>query len=146
MTNPFARPTELRVEQLEDRLTPTGTTIPAGEFNWTPESNHFGWASLLGEEPGSPNVSPYAAAARATTLAGLPATYIAVGALDLFLEEDVEYARRLMREGVPTELHVYPGAFHGFNMAAESRVARAHTRDSIDALRRALRVPNPARP
>jgi hypothetical protein len=33
---------------------------------------------------------------------------------------------------------VYPGAFHGFNMVAESRVARAHTRDSMDALRRAL--------
>ena len=43
-----------------------------------------------------------------------------------------------MREGVPTELHVYPGAFHGFNMMAESQVARAYTRDSMDALRRAL--------
>jgi acetyl esterase/lipase len=62
-----------------------------------------------------------------------------VGALDLFLEEDLEYARRLMREGVPTELHVYPGAYHGFNLAAEARVSQAYSRDYLDALRRALR-------
>lgn len=30
-----SRSAGLRVEQLEDRLTPAGTTIPAGEFNWT---------------------------------------------------------------------------------------------------------------
>jgi len=125
---------------LDDRTVSTADPHPyAGEFIWTPEANRFGWAALLGQEPGGADVSPYAAAARAERLAGLPPTYLSVGALDLFLEEDLEYARRLMREGVPTELHVYPGAFHGFNMMAESRVARAHDRDSMDALRRALR-------
>jgi len=125
---------------LDDRTVSTADPHPyTGEFLWTPDANRFGWASLLGEEPGGTGVSPYAAAARADRLVGLPPTYISVGALDLFLEEDIEYARRLMREGVPTELHVYPGAFHGFNMMAESHVARAYTRDSMDALRRALR-------
>src|SRR5262249_39769655 len=76
------------------------------EFIGTPASNRFGWTSLLGTEPGGADVSPYAAAARATDLAGLPPAYIATGALDLFLEENLEYARRLIRAGVPVELHV----------------------------------------
>jgi len=58
-----------------------------GEFVWTQENNYFGWCSLLGEEPGSTDVSPYAAAARAADVSGLPPTYISVGGLDLFLEE-----------------------------------------------------------
>ena len=100
-----------------------------GEFIWTAASNHFGWKALLGQEPGGPTVSPYAAAARAEHLEGLPPTFISVGALDLFLEEDLEYARRLMRAGVPTELHVYPGAFHGFDMVADAKVSQAFLRD-----------------
>ncbi len=110
-----------------------------GEYIWTPDANRFGWTALLGQEPGGPDVSPYAAAARADHLEGLPPTFISVGSLDLFLEEDMEYARRLMRAGVPTELHVYPGAFHGFNMAADARVSQAFMRDQLDALARSLR-------
>jgi acetyl esterase/lipase len=109
-----------------------------GEFVWTPESNRFGWASLLGKEPGSDGVSPYAAAARAENLSGLPPTYIEVGALDLFIEEDMEYARRLIRAGVPTELHVYPGAYHGFGLAADAQVSRQARQNALNALRRGL--------
>jgi acetyl esterase/lipase len=109
-----------------------------GEFLWTPSANYFGWSSLLGREPGGADVSHYAAAARADDLAGLPATYIAVGALDLFLEEDLEYARRLMRAGVPTELHVYPGAYHGFEITPQAKVTLAAQRDALNAIVRAL--------
>jgi triacylglycerol lipase len=110
----------------------------AGEFLWTPSANHFGWSSLLGREPGGAEVSHYAAAARADDLAGLPAAYISVGALDLFLEENLEYARRLMRAGVPTELHVYPGAYHGFEIAPQAKVSQAAQRDALNAMVRAL--------
>jgi acetyl esterase/lipase len=124
---------------LDDRTVTHPTPHPyTGEFIWTPEANRFGWASLLGHEPGGADVSPYAAPARATTLEGLPATFINVGALDLFLEEDMEYARRLMRAGVPTELHVYPGAYHGFRMVANAQVTQAAQRDQLAALKRAL--------
>lgn len=111
-----------------------------GEFVWNPKSNHFGWASLLGVEPGSPGVSPYAAAARAEDLSGLPRTYIATGALDLFLEEDIEYARRLLRAGVPTELHVYPGAFHAFDVAPTAEVSAAARAETLAALAKAMRA------
>ncbi len=124
---------------LDDRTAVTPDPHPhTGEFIWTSNSNHFGWSSLLGVEPGSAGVSPYAAAARAETLAGLPPTYISVGSLDLFLEEDLEYARRLMREGVPTELHVYPGGYHAFNLWPEAHISKAFERDMLTALRRAL--------
>lgn len=124
---------------LDDRTVTLAEPHPyTGEFLWTPEANRFGWTALLGQEPGGPDISPYAAAARAEHLEGLPPTFISVGALDLFLEENLEYARRLMRAGVPTELHVYPGAPHGFDVAAEAKVARAAVRDRFDALRRAF--------
>lgn len=110
----------------------------AGEFVWTPDKNRFAWAALLGHEPGTLGVSPYIAAARAADLTGLPPTYIAVGALDLFVDEDVEYARRLIRAGVPTELHVYPGAFHGFHFDQAAAVTLKGNADSFAALSRAL--------
>lgn len=126
---------------IDDRTCRTGTPHPhTGEFIWTPHNNAFGWAALLGVEPGSEGVSPYAAAARAEDVAGLPPTFISTGALDLFLEEDLEYARRLLRAGVPTELHVYPGGFHGFDLAPGATVSAAARRDSLAALARLLQV------
>jgi triacylglycerol lipase len=124
---------------LDDRTCTLAEPHPyTGEFIWTREANRFGWTSLLGQEPGVPDVSPYAAAARAEHLEGLPATFINVGALDLFLEEDIEYARRLTRAGVPTEFHIYPGAYHGFRMVADAQVTQTAARDQLAALKRAL--------
>ncbi|HET8843485.1 MAG TPA: alpha/beta hydrolase [Ktedonobacteraceae bacterium] len=124
---------------LDDRTVTSADPHPyAGEYVWRPGANRFGWASLLGQEPGSPGVSPYASAARAENLEGLPPTFIGVGTLDLFLEEDMEYARRLIRAGVPTELHVYPGAFHAFPMVESAKVSQAHNRDYLSALGRAF--------
>lgn len=104
---------------LDDR---SGTAHPdphpyTGEFVWTPERNHFGWSAMLGMEAGSADVPEEAVPARRRDLSGLPPTFIALGALDLFLEESLEYTRRLTREGVPVELHVIPGAYHGFSIA-----------------------------
>jgi acetyl esterase/lipase len=109
-----------------------------GEFVWTQEDNHFGWRSLLGEEPGSAGVSPYAAVARAADVRGLPPTYISVGGLDLFLEENLTYADRLSRAGVPVELHIYPRAYHGFYRATNARVTKQAEDDTREALRRFL--------
>ncbi len=127
---------------LDDRAATAAYEHPfAGEFIWKKAHNEFGWSAMLGHEPGLDGVSPYAAAARADDLSGLPPTYIAVGAIDLFVEEDIDYARRLMRAGVSTELHVYPGACHGFNLLApEAQVSKAYRRDLIAALRRGLGI------
>ncbi len=124
---------------LDDRTAVAADPHPyTAEFVWNPKANVFGWTALLGHEPGGPDVSPYAAAARATNLKGLPPAFIAVGALDLFLDEDVDYALRLTRAGVGCELHVYPGTYHGFQAAFGSWVVAEANRNSIDALKRAL--------
>ncbi|TAL04361.1 MAG: alpha/beta hydrolase [Rhodospirillaceae bacterium] len=125
---------------LDDRTGSSSGPHPyCGEFIWTSAHNRFGWRSLLGMEPGGADVPLASVPARAANLAGLPPTFIVVGALDLFLEEDIEYARRLIRAGVPTELHVIPGAFHGFGAAGgNAPQVQALLRFRRDALARAF--------
>lgn len=106
---------------------------------WHRESNRLGWRAYLGREGGGDGVSPYAAASRATDLKGLPPAFIPVGALDLFVDENIEYAQRLIQAGVPTELHVYPGAYHGFDLyAPHAAVSKQFKADRDNALKRAL--------
>lgn len=133
---------------LDDRTACADDHHPsAGEFAWTREHNHFGWSALLGHEPGRADVSPHAAPARATSLAGLPPAYIATGALDLFVEENLDFARRLMRDGVPTELHVRPGVCHAFDfLAPQFELSQACEHAFHLALRRGLGAVEPAAP
>ena len=122
---------------LDDRTGSTAQPHPyAGEYIWTAENNVFGWAALLATDPGGDTIPDYTAAARVESVAGLPPTYLCVGALDLFAEEDLAYATRLLQAGVPTELHLYPGAFHSYNLVAGARVTQNHLRDLIAALER----------
>jgi len=125
---------------LDDRTCSVDEPHPfCGEFVWTPEMNHFGWKSLLGVEPGSAEVPEAAVPARTRDLAGLPPAYMMVGSLDLFLDEDLEYARRLARAGVPVELHVIPGGYHGFGLAQDAPQTKQAARLRSEALARALR-------
>lgn len=120
----------LMYPMLDDRtVTETDPNPVTGEFIWTRESNGFGWRSFLGAEPGGEDISRYAAAARAPDLRGLPPAWIGVGTLDLFVDENLEYARRLIRAGVPVELTIYPGGFHGFNGDPNAQVARRARKD-----------------
>jgi triacylglycerol lipase len=84
------------------------------------------------------DISPFAAPGRAADLSGLPPTFMICGALDLFLEENLDYARRLIRAGVPTELHIYPGAPHGFMFMPEAQLTKTFARDSMAALAKAV--------
>ena len=125
---------------LDDRTVTVAEPNPyAGEFVWTPASNEFGWRSLLGEQgPGGADISPYAAPARVTDPAGLPPATVVTGTLDLFVDEDIAYATRLVRAGVPTELLVYPGAFHGFFSFEATELGRRVRSDITEALRRSV--------
>src|SRR5262249_38310609 len=124
---------------IDDRnVTPASYAITDPRM-WNRESNRLAWKAYLGRDGGGADVSPYAAAARATDLKALPPAYIPVGALDLFVDENIEYAQRLIQAGVPTELHVYPGAFHGFDLFAPSAmVSKQFKADRDNALKRAL--------
>jgi acetyl esterase/lipase len=118
---------------IDDRFVTISSTMET--IGWTVAANRLGWTAYLGAPPGSEGVSPYAAPARAGDLRGLPPAFVCVGDLDIFRDEDIEYARRLSDAGIPTELHVYPGVPHGFeNSAPEIAVSKRFSRDIADAL------------
>jgi acetyl esterase/lipase len=126
---------------LDDR-TGSGRRPPPqeGAFIWTPELNRLGWTALLGVPAGSDAVPKGAVPARAESLAGLPPTFIGVGALDLFVREDIDYARRLIDAGVPTDLLVVPGAYHAFEFQVPTAaVSRRFSLAIDDALTRMFR-------
>ena len=124
---------------LDDRNATRSSHAITDERVWNRAANLQGWNAYLAGGAGGDGVSPYAAPARAQDLAGLPPAYVNVGALDLFVDEDVDYARRLMAAGVPTELHVYPGAFHGSpGLVPDSALSKRWAADELAALDRAL--------
>jgi acetyl esterase/lipase len=124
----------LNSPMLDDR---TCLSAMSGKYGnapvWPQESNSFGWTAYLGHASGEANTAVYAAPGRAEDLTSLPPTFIGVGALDLFLEENLDFARRLIKAGVPTEMHVYPRAFHGFALANDARVSRRYRKDAARA-------------
>lgn len=122
---------------LDDR-TGVSRQVPrhVGNIVWTAEKNRFGWESFLGVRPGGRSV-PGGVPARVSNLAGLPPAWIGVGSIDLFVDEDVDYAQRLNNAGVPTELIVVPGAFHGFDSPFfPAKISRWFNAAKLDALRR----------
>ena len=131
---------------LDDRTGSTHEPHPyTGEFVWTPHLNRLGWGSLLGMEAGSVDIPMEAVPARVENLAGLAPAFIVVGSLDLFVEESIEYARRLIRAGVPAELHVLPGGFHGSAMIVpDAPLSIAYIRMQFDAIKRAFAAPGRA--
>jgi acetyl esterase/lipase len=129
----------LMCPMLDDRgITPSSQELD-GEGVWDRTSNLTGWTALLGDARGGPDVSPYAAPARAQDLAGLPATFIDVGSVETFRDEDIDYAARLSQAGVSVEFHMWPGGFHGFDgLAPQTALARAARAARLAYLRRAL--------
>jgi acetyl esterase/lipase len=103
---------------IDDRDATVSTRQFDGIGVWDRGSNLTGWTALLGDRRGTDDVSIYAAPARATDLRDLPPTFIDCGGAEVFRDEDVLYATALWHAGVDTELHVWPGAFHGFDAAA----------------------------
>lgn len=116
---------------LDDRnLTPDPALEPFA--NWSYDNNFTAWSAVLGDKLGSTSVSSVAAPARLADFAGLAPAYVEVGELDIFRNEDISYAQRLMKAGVPVELHVHPGAPHGFErIAPNSPLAKRAMNDRM---------------
>ncbi|GEE02936.1 hypothetical protein nbrc107696_33820 [Gordonia spumicola] len=124
---------------LDDRTALRSAVETRGMRVWMPASNEYAWRSYLGSAFGTDAVSSYAAPARRADLTGLPPAWIGVGDLDLFHDEDLDYARRLTDAGVPCETVVVPGAFHGFDIFFRTRpVTREFWRSQARALQRAF--------
>jgi acetyl esterase/lipase len=121
---------------LDDR---TGKTMSdafhnLGEYIWTASNNQFGWSAYLGGQNPLHCIIP----SRANDLSALPPTWIAVGSLDLFLNENIDYARKLMASDVSAELQIYPGGFHAFPLVDGSQLAKRFWRDYRESLARGL--------
>ncbi|MDX2939234.1 alpha/beta hydrolase [Streptomyces ipomoeae] len=126
---------------LDDRCETHSSRMLDGEGVWDRNANLYGWTALLGERRGGPDVSPYAAPARAEDLSGLPRTYIDTGSAETFRDEILTYARRLSEAGVNVDLHMWGGAFHGFDgAAAHAAVSQASNATRDEFVRRALEV------
>ncbi|WP_295637260.1 alpha/beta hydrolase [Novosphingobium sp.] len=126
---------------LDDR---TGSTVRKppwmGALVWNEAKNRYGWSSLLGQPAGSAKVPPGSVPARVADLKALPPTFIGVGSIDLFVDEDVDYARRLLDAGVACELVVIPGGFHGFDNFQGAPVVKRYREHFMAALRQGLKV------
>jgi len=125
---------------LDDR---TGSSRPVpsfiGTYIWTAEYNRAGWKAFLGQTPGQETAPLGAVPSRLVDLKGLPPAWIGTGAIDLFVDEDIEYARRLIDAGVGTELLVVPGAYHGFDRIVPTATAsKQFTLSRYNALARAF--------
>lgn len=102
---------------------------------WDRAGNIQAWEWFLGGKP----ADAYAAPARAEDLTGLPPMFIDVGEMDLFRDEDIVFVARLLQAGVPTEFHVYPGAYHASEVfAPQAELSQRIWAARIAAFRRAL--------
>ncbi|HEY6870928.1 MAG TPA: alpha/beta hydrolase, partial [Novosphingobium sp.] len=97
----------------------------AGQQVWTAPNSQFGWASLRGDYAIDDHRKGWFSPAMADDLTGLAPAFVSAAALDLLVDEDIDYARRLNAAGVAVEAHLYPGAFHGFDGFDGARVSRA---------------------
>ncbi len=109
-----------------------------GLYVWGAGSNEFGWRSYLGALYGAEDVPPYAAAARASDLAGLPPTCVVVGSIDGFRDEDIDYAQRLNQAGVPCESHVIAGLPHAYLLVPDAAAVQLAMHCMDDWLTRQL--------
>ncbi|MGY1495939.1 alpha/beta hydrolase [Streptomyces sp. QTS52] len=129
----------LMCPMLDDRNDTPSTHQMAGLGVWDRTANDTGWTALLGERRGGPDVSPYAAPARATDLSGLPPAFLDVGSAETFRDEVVAYATGLWQAGGVAELHVWPGGFHGFDgFAPQAALSQACQSAQLEWLRRLL--------
>lgn len=116
----------LQAPMLDDRNDTPSALQMAGQDRWIHTVSETAWTAFLGDARGGPDVSPYAAPARARDLSGLPPAFIYVGSAETFRDEDVAYASAIWRAGGQAELHIWSGGFHGFDfMAPQAAVSQA---------------------
>jgi acetyl esterase/lipase len=124
---------------IDDRnVTPSSYEITDERAIWNRGNNLAGWRMYLGEHANG-EISPYAAPAHAKNLSNLPPTFTCVGQLDPFRDETIEYVAKLAQAGVAVEFHLYPGAYHGFELLnPTSEIGKQARSEYVQALKKAF--------
>jgi len=105
---------------------------------WNGPQNHRAWEMYLGPHYADATAI-YAAPLHAEDYRNLPPTYTFIGDLDPFRDETIEYIARLTKAGVPTEFHLYPGCFHGFeNMVPHAEISQLAIENYMYAFKKAF--------
>ncbi|WP_072807434.1 alpha/beta hydrolase [Rhodococcoides yunnanense] len=123
---------------LDDSMSTGSMTRFTDTPMWTRAMTRTSWDSYLGPAGREVAGHEYAAPARTTDLSGLPPAYVSVMTFDPLRDEGIAYALRLLECGVPTELHLFPGTFHGSNLIHRAAVSRRETDERIAVLRHGL--------
>jgi acetyl esterase/lipase len=131
----------LGIPELDDRLATPSMQQFRDTPMWSRPAAEKSWEWYLGDAHGADDVSPYAAPARATDLAGLPPAYVSTMEFDPLRDEGILYALNLMAAGVSVELHSFPGTFHGSAIMTGAAVTRREAAERMIVWRRALGLP-----
>ena len=134
----------LGIPEVDDRLNTHSMTQFVDTPVWNRPNAEMSWQYYLGDEwqPGGSDVPIYAAPSRATDLSGLPPAFITVMEFDPLRDEGINYAMKLLASGVSTELHAYPGTFHGSSMVVNAKVSQRASKEMLEALARGLGLEN----
>lgn len=128
----------LDIPAVDDRVNTESVTSFIDTPLWNYKNAVLSWEAYLGADH-TGEASPYAAPARAEDLSGLPPAYVVTCEFDPLRDEGLHYATQLMRAGVPTELHHYPGTFHGSSgVALGTSIADRMLEDRLNAVARAF--------
>jgi len=132
----------LGIPVLDDRMNSHSMRHFVDTPLWDRDKSERSWAYYLGDQvpAGSDKVSAYAAPARADDLTGLPPAYVSTMEFDPLRDEGIAYACRLLQAGVSTEIHSYPGTFHGSSVFAHAAICQREAADTLAVLRRGLGV------
>jgi acetyl esterase/lipase len=131
----------LGVPEIDDRLETPSMRAFVDTPLWNRPRAEFSWDCYLGPGVrGTEGVPVHAAPARATDLAGLPPAYISAMEFDPLRDEGIAYAQALLAAGVTTELHLFPGTFHGSGLVKQATITRREAAESKAVLARALGV------
>ncbi|MDA1362499.1 alpha/beta hydrolase [Glycomyces luteolus] len=132
----------LSYPMLDDRTAQRTDIDPSSLRMWSQKNNRWAWNAYLGAHAATP--PQLAAPARYGDLTGVAPAWMGVGTNDLFHDEDLAYAERSRQAGVPCELEVVPGAYHGFDLGErDAAVSVAYKESQMTALERALSTGRP---
>lgn len=132
----------LGIPELDDRLETPSMQAYVDTPMWNRPNAELSWDYYLGDtyQRGGEDVPYHAAPARAQDLSNLPPAYVSTMEFDPLRDEGILYALKLMQAGVQTELHSFPGTFHGSALFSSAKVSQRELEEMFTVMKRGLKL------